>query len=149
MRKLITVSAIIVSTLLLATVYATTLGDIDKDGDVGLPEAAYALQVTAGIRSTIPTTSGEISLVHVAERLLEDSILMTVPSDKTFVLTDLVASGSGSARLLDAQGQQVASASNGYPVNLSTGIVYDSNTDVRVQVTTSPYVLISGYMIQN
>ena len=41
---------------------AGTLGDVTGDGKVALPEATYALQVTAGLRSSF-TTASEVTVV--------------------------------------------------------------------------------------
>jgi hypothetical protein len=47
--------------------HAGVLGDIDGDGQVGLPEAVYALQSLSGIRSSLPNSDGLKNIITVAK----------------------------------------------------------------------------------
>lgn len=73
---------------------AGTLGDVTGNGNVGLPEAIHALQVATGSQATFSTAS-EITIfskyVEFSNFLNTEGprILMTVPSDKTFVLRSI------------------------------------------------------------
>lgn len=63
LRSIILLAAFIVS----STAYAGVIGDINGDGQVGLPEAVYALQSTAGIRSPLVSNDTLKNVITVAK----------------------------------------------------------------------------------
>jgi hypothetical protein len=46
--------------------WGQTLGDVNNDGAVGLPEAIYALQVSAGVRPDLPMEDINVLITHQA-----------------------------------------------------------------------------------
>lgn len=54
MKKATLCVAILMVLSFASIAWAETVGDIDDDGFVGLPEAIYALQVTSGIKGYRP-----------------------------------------------------------------------------------------------
>ena len=141
--------------------FAATLGDINQDGKITTREAVYALQVAAGIRSTLPTTNGEITLENRYTNDAINSVLLSVPEGKTFVLTDMIALGfvpdnnwcqiynkiyeEGDQPKLDFWRLDYRLS-----LHLNSGIPFTSGKVVYFRAGRGGLrVMISGYMVQN
>lgn len=70
---------------------AGVMGDIDADQKVGISEVLYGLQVAAGIRAAANTSDVTLTSSFVDAIGADPFVLLSVPADKEFILTDLVA----------------------------------------------------------
>jgi hypothetical protein len=75
---------------------------------------------------------------------VSDELLFTVPADKTFVMTDIMSSGSSVVSVL-RNGISTAVIKGGAISNLTSGIKFTSGSTLSV-LTSSNVVTISGYL---
>ncbi len=152
-------------------VSAGVLGDMDGDGRVGLNEAIGALQTISGHKATIHSAT-EITIASGYVELSSDETektIMSVPADKTFVMTDLVGIDalqnsdpqSGFLKVTIKENEAVRFRMNFYtidhsyhtryfPMSLNAGIPFAPGSQIKiVREYGAGGILMSGYEIKN
>ena len=71
-------------------------------------------------------------------------LLFTVPNSKTFVMTDILSSGTSAVSILK-DSASIAVIKGGSIVNFTSGIKFSSGSELSV-LTSSDVVTVSGYL---
>ena len=149
---------VVMAFLISSFAHAGTVGDIDGNGQVGLPEAIYSLQSLAGMRppltfaDQLEVISGYLETTGTAEQMI-----LSVPSDKVFVLTDLIVSFSYGLHKFflteDRDGVQSTKLYVHYsdagvnPLSLRSGITFAPGASIVIKtIEGAGKVMISGYL---
>lgn len=148
--------------------HAGTLGDVTGNGIVGLSEAVHALQVTAGIKHTF-ATANEITIASGFVEITNyetdnDKTLLIVPSDKTFILTDIASVQTSNVnynhqafsimvnneRKIGLRFFHYSNDENPKSLHFNSGIPFAPGSNIIIHATSySIAIIISGYFIQN
>jgi hypothetical protein len=139
--------------------YAGTLGDVTGDGTVGVTEAVYALQVSSGLRIPLSINSEIIISSFIVEIQNGAGLheILTIPSDKTFILTDIWGTTGNNSIVYEDETKKAfltgnASASQvvDFALHLTSGIPFSPGTTIFISsISGHIHLTISGYYIQN
>jgi hypothetical protein len=132
------------------------IGDINNDDKINLVEAIYALQIVAGTREAIAADEKIIIYKEIIAQNNEWKDLMTVPSGKVFVITDIMIrpyAVNTVAYILFSDGYSNPSItmSGENNLHLSSGIPFYADRAITVNAgvgsgTGNVNIMISGYL---
>jgi hypothetical protein len=147
LKSIIFLGAFIVSSYARAGV----VGDIDGDGKVGLPETIYSLQSLAGIRP--PSATAQVKVISgyaVMDNSTFEMTIMTVPSGKMIVITDIIVIDGGNWYLYENTFPKVyIKEIYGREYHFNSGIPFSSGTNIiaKSAAANEKKVFISGYEV--
>ena len=139
--------------VLLTVSYANAgvLGDIDADGQVGLPETIYSLQCLAGLRSPV-AIAGNVKVISKYVEITEEygsETLWIVPTGKRIVITDIYLAGGDAAYLYENTLRKFRIGSGNRIFHFNSGIAFLSGSEVILKSNTTQDIImfISGYEV--